>query len=128
MRKKLGLLISEILQILEMREGIMTVTGNNWTKIIIPVFCKIPWFFFFFFLLLPDKIIHYLQFRLFSFCKKGNELSLLNISIYAFIIVILSLYLWSYFQCLTYSEQIELIKQTKISNFGNVFKAKFEVI
>lgn len=126
MRKKLGLLISEILQILEMREGIMTVTGNNWTKIIIPVFCKIPWFFFF--LLLPDKIIHYLQFRLFSFCKKGNELSLLNISIFAFIIVILSLYLWSYFQCLTYSEQIGLIKQTKISKFGNVFKAKFEVI
>lgn len=29
MRKKLGLLILEILQILEMREGIMTVTGNN---------------------------------------------------------------------------------------------------
>lgn len=64
MRKKLRLLFSEILLILEMRKGIMNVTGNNWKKIIIPVFYKIPGFF-------HDRIELFIIYSLtFFFCKE----------------------------------------------------------
>lgn len=68
---------------MEMRKGIMNVTGNNWKKIIIPVFYKIPGFF-------HDRIELFIIYSLtFFFLQRGNEPSLLNFSMFAFVIAIL---------------------------------------